>query len=258
MAGNGGHCQGSGTPPDKAITLGHPSYMWGHGQERRLALIRRYVILENRAILDVGCGLGMYVRAFRRFSQEVFGVDIDADKLVQASVDLPNLYAATAEALPFPADAFGVILSHEVIEHVTDDRQAVADAVRILQPGGRLAIFAPNRLYPFETHGAYWRGRYHFGNIPLVGYLPDRWRRRFAPHVRAYTRRSLRRLLAGLPVRVVAHTQIYPGYDKIVGRRPILGRLLRAVTYLLENTPLRAFGLSHLLVVEKTALTVQE
>ncbi len=247
MAGSGGVDRAAS---EKAITLGHPSYVWGHGQERRLALIRRYVALENQAILDVGCGLGMYVRAFRLFSPDVFGVDIDAGKLIQARVDLPNLTAATAEALPFPAGTFGVILSHEVIEHVTDDRQAVADAVRTLAPDGRLVIFAPNRLYPFETHGAYWGGRYHFGNIPLVGYLPDRWRRRFAPHVRAYTRRGLRRLLAGLPVRVVVHTQIYPGYDKIAGRRPILGGVLRAVTYLLENTPLRAFGLSHLLVVE--------
>lgn len=251
MAGSGGQ--------DKAITLGHPSYVWGYGQERRLALIRRYVPLENRTILDAGCGLGMYVRAFRRFSSGAFGVDIDSDKLVHAhhspegtSVDLPNLAAATAESLPFPAGAFDVVLSHEVIEHVTDDRQAVAEAVRILGPGGRLVIFAPNRLYPFETHGAYWGGRYHFGNIPLIGYLPDRWRRRFAPHVRAYTRRGLRRLLAGLPVRIVAHTQIYPGYDKIVSRRPVLGRVLRGITYLLENTPLRAFGLSHLLVVERT------
>ena len=250
MAGSGGQ--------DKAITLGHPSYVWGHGQERRLALIRRYAPFENRLILDVGCGLGMYVQAFRRFSPDVFGVDIDADKLLQAHHSLAelsvNLAASTAEALPFSAGAFGVVLSHEVIEHVTDDRQAIAEAVRILQPGGRLVIFAPNRLHPFETHGAYWGGRYHFGNIPLVGYLPDRWRRHFAPHVRTYTRRGLRRLLAGLPVRVVVHTQIYPGYDKIAGRWPALGHLLRGVTYLLENTPLCAFGLSHLLVVEKTSV----
>ena len=118
--------------------------------------------------------------------------------------------------------------------------------------GGRLVIFAPNRLYPFETHGVYWRGRYHFGNVPLVNYLPDRWRNRFCPHVRVYTRRDLRRLLAGLPVRIVVHTQVFPGYDKIVRRHRRLGALLRRVTYFLESTPLRALGLSHLLVVEKT------
>ncbi|MDP1007487.1 hypothetical protein, partial [Klebsiella pneumoniae] len=86
------------------------------------------------------------------------------------------------------------------------------------------------RLYPFETHGVYWRGRYHFGNVPLVNYLPDRWRNRFCPHVRVYTRRDLRRLLAGLPVKIVVHTQVFPGYDKIVRRHRRLGALLRRVT----------------------------
>ena len=244
---------------DKAIHLGHPSYVWGFGQERRLDMIRRHAPLEGATILDAGAGVGTYVRAFRRFGDHVFGVDLDPEKLVEAAGDVPNLCAASVEMLPFPDDTFDVVLSHEVIEHVVDDGAAVAEAVRVLRAprpatgerGGRLVLFAPNRLYPFETHGAYWRGAYHFGNIPFVNYLPDRWRGRLAPHVRAYTRRDLRRLFAGLPVRIVAHTQIYPGYDKIVRRRPGLGRVLRAATYLLEHTPLRAFGLSHLLVVEK-------
>jgi len=68
---------------DKAIEWGHPSYVWGYGQERRLNLIRRFVRLEGRSILDVGCGLGMYVRAMGRFSQDVHGVDIDAEKVEQ-------------------------------------------------------------------------------------------------------------------------------------------------------------------------------
>lgn len=246
---------------DKAIALGHPSYVWGFGQERRLDLIRRFVALENRAILDVGCGLGMYVRAFRRFSQDVHGVDIDEEKVAEASQELPNIRVASAEDLPYPDGRFDLVLSHEVIEHVADDRQAIAEAVRVLRgprpgegkPGGQLIVFAPNRLYPFETHGAYWRGQYHFGNIPLINYLPDRWRTRFCPHVRAYTCRNLRQLLAGLPVRVVVHTQIFPGYDKAVRRHPAMGRLLRRVTHSLEHTPLRILGLSHFLIAEKTA-----
>jgi SAM-dependent methyltransferase len=138
-----------------------------------------------------------------------------------------------------------------VIEHVDDDRVAVAEMVRVLGPGGRLVLFCPNRLYPFETHGHYWRGRYHFGNTPLINYLPDRLRDRLAPHVRAYTTGDLRALLAGLPVSIILHTQIYPGYDKVVARYPALGRWMRWATYSLEHTPLRAFGLSHFLVAEK-------
>ncbi len=118
---------------------------------------------------------------------------------------------AACEALPYPQNSFDLVLSHEVLEHVNDDRQAVAEMVRVLRPGGRAVIFVPNRLYPFETHGHYWRGEYHFGNTPLINYLPDPLRNRLAPHVRAYTAQGLRHLFLGQPVRILHHTQIYPG-----------------------------------------------
>jgi SAM-dependent methyltransferase len=235
----------------KAITLGHPSYVWRFGQDRRLALIEQYAPLAGRRILDTGCGVGMYVRAFRRFSDEVYGIDVDADKIAEASQELPNLQVAPAESLPFEDSFFDVVLSHEVWEHVNDDRAAAREAVRVLRPGGRLVVFVPNRWWLFETHGAYWCGKYHYGNIPLVNWLPDALRNKLAPHVRTYTGRQLRGLLVGLPVRLVVHTQVFPGYDKIVARRPAVGKVLRALTYTAERTPLRVLGLSHLLVVEK-------
>lgn len=235
----------------EAAVLGCPSYLWRFGQERRLALINRYAPLADKIILDVGCGLGTYVERFRRFSDRVYGVDLEPARVIEAARGLPNLAAAQAEELPFPPDRFDVVLLHEVIEHVEDDRGVVREAYRVTKPQGRMVIFAPNRLYPFETHGIYWRGRYRFGNIPLVNYLPDSLRRRLVPHVRAYTAGGLLRLLEGLPHRIIVHTQIYPGYDKIEARSLKLASFLRRFTYALERTPLRLFGLSHLLVVEK-------
>ncbi len=143
------------------------------------------------------------------------------------------------------------MLSNEVIEHVQDDRAAVNEIVRILRPGGRLALFCPNRGYPFETHGIYWRGRYHFGNIPLVNYLPRGWRNRLAPHVRVYSGGDLERLFAGLPVRSVQRSVIFGAYDNIIARWPAPGRLLRKILQALENTPLAVVGLSHFWVIEK-------
>ena len=99
----------------KAIRLGHPSYVWRKGQDRRLDLIRQYVPLENQRILDIGCGLGMYVRQMRQFSDDVYGVDVDPDKVAEARQTLPNIYEAPAEALPFPDNYFDAILLHEVI-----------------------------------------------------------------------------------------------------------------------------------------------
>jgi len=231
--------------------LGCPSYLWRFGQERRLALINRYAPLADKVILDVGCGLGTYVERLRRFSDRVYGVDLEASRVAEAARRLPDLAAARAEELPFPPGRFDIVLLHEVIEHVEDDREVVQEAYRVAKPQGRIVIFAPNRLYPFETHGIYWRGRYRFGNFPFVNYLPDNFRRRLVPHVRAYTARGLLRLFEGLPHKTIVHTQIYPGYDKIEARSPTLAGFLRRLTYALERTPLRLFALSHFLVIEK-------
>ena len=104
-------------------------------------------------------------------------------------------------------------------------------------------------MRPTASTGA---GKYHFGNIPLVNWLPRRWRDRLAPHVRVYTRRDLERLFAGLPVRFVQRTVIFGAYDNIIARRPAVGRVLRGVLQALETGPLRFLGLSHFWVVEKT------
>lgn len=238
---------------DKAITLGHPSYVWRRGQDRRLDLIRKYVPLDNQRILDIGCGLGMYVEKFRRFSDQVYGVDIDQEKVEQARRRLPNISLAPAEDLPFKDRSFDVTLLHEVIEHVVDDRRAIAEAVRCTDVGGCVIIYAPNRLYPMETHGFYFRGRYHFRLLPFVNYLPDPLRDHFCPHVRVYTARDIRRLFDGLPVGFVVFTHIYPGFDNVAARRPVLGGLLQHAADLLERTPLRALGISHFVVARRTA-----
>ena len=215
-----------------------------------MALVHRYAPLDDKRVLGVGCGLGMYTLAFLRYTRHVFGIEIEMDRVREAKKRARGVACAAGEALPFDDAAFDVVFSHEVLEHVADDRQCAREMVRVTRPGGRIVIFVPNRFYFFETHGIYWRGRYHFGNVPLVNWLPDALRNRLAPHVRAYTGRGLKHLFDGQPVRVVVHTQIYPGYDNIVARAPRLGRFLQRVTYALEKTPLRVFGLSHFLVLE--------
>jgi SAM-dependent methyltransferase len=238
---------------EQAALRGVPSLVWRAGQERRMGLIRQWAPLDGARALVDGCGVGMYVRGLQGQGVQVWGIDVEHEHVAEATANAPGagLCQAAGEALPYPDGVFDLVLSHEVIEHVQDDRAYAAEMVRVLQPGGRAIVFCPNRLYPFETHGHYWRGQYHFGNTPLINWLPNPLRHRLAPHVRAYTRVGLCGLFDGLSARVVHHTAVYPGYDNIVYRWPELGRVLRRVTYALEQTPLRWFGLSHLLVVER-------
>jgi len=237
---------------DKVAQRGNPSFVWRAGQERRLAMLNRFAPLAGKRVLEFGCGIGIYVQAIRRYTPHVFGFDIEIDRLrLGHAQGIRGLVVATAERLPFADGAFDVVFSNEVLEHVSDDRAACREIARVLRPGGRAVIFVPNRWYPFETHGIYWRGRYRFGNQPFVNWLPTPWRNRLAPHVRAYTAHQLRELFRGTPLRPITHTQIYPGFDNLVARLGSPGRLLRAVMHRLERSPLRVFGLSHLLVMER-------
>lgn len=235
---------------EKAALRGEPGYVWRSGQERRLAMVQRWTDLSGR-ILDNGTGLGTYLAAFAPYSNQRFGLEIESDRARIAQARATGVALGVGEALPFPDNCFDLVFSNEVIEHVEDDVSYAREMVRVARPGARILVFAPNRWYPVEQHGIFWRGEYKFGNIPLVNYLPTPLRNRLAPHVRAYTGRGLRRLFQPLPVEIVHHGRIFGGYDNIEGRWPRFGRLLKRTLYLLERTPLQVLGISHLLVLEK-------
>jgi SAM-dependent methyltransferase len=241
-------------PSDLAAVRGEPSYVWRSGQERRLKMFAERVELTGKHILEAGCGEGLYAhKLITQYQAEVDAFDIEQNRVRVAQTHVPRTVVAQGEHLPYPDDTFDVVFSNEVIEHVNDDQQFAAEMVRVTRAGGRIAIFCPNRWYPVEQHGIYWRGEYRFGNIPLVNYLPDFLRNRLAPHVRTYTARGIRRVFKGQPVRVVYHSRIFGGYDNIVNRYPRAGHLLRKFLYALEKTPLRVLGLSHWIILERTA-----
>jgi hypothetical protein len=186
----------------------------------------------------------------------VYGVDIDAQRVRRGSCDCPNLMLAVAERCP-SATTPSTPSSSTKSSNTSMTTPIPARGLSRRRTGGHVVIFAPNRLYPFETHGVYFRKRYIFGNIPLVNYLPDFLRRRLAPHVRAYRAGDLRRLTARLDVRWAEHRVIYPGFDNVAARSKLLAKALRSILYALERTPLQVLGLSHFLVLEKRGSIVE-
>lgn len=236
----------------KAALRGEPSYVWREGQQRRLQMIVKAAGERIRGrVLENGCGVGMYVEHLAAYGSCIVGLEFDFERAAEAGTRSPGIFNAASEALPLPPGTFDLILSHEVLEHVRDDAQAVREMVRALKPGGRIVLFVPNRGYPFETHGIYWQGKYYFGNKPFVNYLPRTWRDRLAPHVKVYSKRDLEKLFAGLSVKFVERTVIFGAYDNIIARFGAFGKVLRGILQFLEMTPLRGLGLSHFWVVEK-------
>ena len=237
----------------KAAVRGEPSYVWRAGQERRFGLICQAAGKKiNGRVLEDGCGVGEYLTHLAIYAKQVVGLDYEFDRTLEARKKVSEVFCGAGEKLPFPDDYFDLVLSHEVLEHVQDDQQAINEILRVLMPGGRLILFVPNRGYPFETHGIYWKGKYKFGNKLFVNYLPRKWRDKLAPHVRAYTSKELSKLFIGQRVKVIQKTIIFGAYDNLITRLGWPGKALRTILQSLELTPLKLLGLSHFWVVEKT------
>ncbi|MEY2819824.1 MAG: hypothetical protein RL275_3287, partial [Chloroflexota bacterium] len=108
---------------DKAALRGEPSYVWRDGQKRRLNMIAKFAGDRMQGnVLENGCGVGMYVEKMTELGAHVTGLEYDFDRARDAHVNSPRIINAAGEFLPLPSGTFDLILSHEVIEHVQDDR----------------------------------------------------------------------------------------------------------------------------------------
>lgn len=112
--------------------------------------------LAGRRILDVGCGTGQLVAALAGRAR-AWGVDPSEAMLEQARAAAPGaaFKRARAESLPFK-DAWFERVVFRLVLHLVDRRRALAEAHRVLVPGGRVALatFAP------EHFDGYWLTRY--------------------------------------------------------------------------------------------------
>jgi SAM-dependent methyltransferase len=92
-------------------------------------------------VLEVGCGTGKWLADLRATGARVFGLDLSMGMLRQARRKPPLALArGRAEQLPFPAASFDGVYCVNAIHHFDRPRAFIAEACRILRPGGRLAV----------------------------------------------------------------------------------------------------------------------
>lgn len=105
-------------------------------------LIERFASDRDAPVLDVGTSTGTNLRLLVEMGfHEVTGLDASEEAIrFCAEKGLPRVCHGDMTAMPFEADHFGLALATDVVEHVDDDMQAVAEVARVLAPGG-IALF---------------------------------------------------------------------------------------------------------------------
>ncbi|MGZ4470121.1 MAG: class I SAM-dependent methyltransferase [Nocardioidaceae bacterium] len=120
----------------------------------------RLGVAAGDRVLDMGCGAGRHAFELYRRGTDVIAFDQDADELAAVSDMFAAMRAAGevpdgAEAdvkegdalqLPFADGEFDRVVAAEVLEHIPADEQAIAELVRVLRPGGTIAVTVPRWL----------------------------------------------------------------------------------------------------------------
>jgi SAM-dependent methyltransferase len=128
---------------------GHDSY-WRFHRDAFLELVPA----PGRRTLDLGCGEGRLSRDLRGLGHDVVGLDASPTMVAAAREADPDLEVVLADAagLPFEDAAFDCVVAFMSLQDVDDDAKAIAEAARVLAPGGRFCMAI---VHPLNSAGEF-------------------------------------------------------------------------------------------------------
>ncbi len=183
----------------------------------------RLGIRPGDTVLDLGCGGGRHAFECYRRGARVVALDHNEKDVAEVGQMLAAMREAgetldgghgvavrgDAHRLPFPDGAFDVVILSEVLEHIPDDRSAIAEAVRVLRPGGTIAVTVP-RWWPERICWAL-SSAYHEVEGGHDEVYPSRrlfMRRNCRTAKTATTSRRMKDLAPAMPTRNLVHASL--------------------------------------------------
>ena len=141
-------------------------------------IVRDY---KDKEIIDLGCGNCALLEKLMQKGVKVRGIDASAFRVLKHQRDKKPVYFALAEYIPLENESVDVIISQEVLEHIFDIEQGLAEMRRILRKNGTIFIQVPYknlvestnhlRLFSKETLSNLVAKRFEVLSCELVPYL---------------------------------------------------------------------------------------
>jgi SAM-dependent methyltransferase len=127
------------------------NHWWFVGRRRIVFELIQYYIPRPARVLDAGCGTGYTARELARFG-EVSAFDTAPQAVAYAAARRLAVKQGEVTAIPYADGEFDLVTALDVLEHVEDDRQALAELLRVLKPGGILILTVPAYQFLWSPH----------------------------------------------------------------------------------------------------------
>ena len=157
---------------------------------------------SGQSVLEIGVGLGTDHVQFARAGARVHGIDLTERgvELVRRRLELERLSSelqvADAEQLPFATGSFDYVYSWGVLHHTPDTARAVAEAIRVIKPGGRLCMMMYSR-HAWVSYGL-WLRHGPLSRRPLRSISDVLYHHMESLGTKGFTKREVRRMFAGV------------------------------------------------------------
>ncbi len=167
---------------DQMAQLDQRHWWYRARREVLAALIRRRARPPTGArLLEIGCGTGHNLAMLGEFGEvDALELDAIARAVAEKRLGRPVMGAPLPELRGVPERHYDLIGAFDVIEHIDDDRAALASIAKRLKPGGRLLITVPAHQWMWSAHDE-------------VNH-----------HQRRYSKRTLNALIGGSPLKLEA------------------------------------------------------
>lgn len=169
--------------------------------------VAQFESARTTSVLEIGVGLGTDHVQFARAGAQVHGVDLTERgiALVRRRLELEglasDLHVADAEQLPFADASFDYVYSWGVLHHTPDTRRAVAEAIRVLRPGGRICVMLYSR-HAWVSYGL-WLRHGPLSRRPFRSISDVLHHHMESIGTKGYTKREVRSMFGGVdPLRI--------------------------------------------------------
>lgn len=104
----------------------------------------RFSFKEGDKLLEIGCGRGEFLEAFKKLGLDCYGIDLSDRSTQSPGEDQIRKVDVSKDLLPYTDGSFDIVYHKSLIEHLYSPDNLMRETYRVLKPGGRVIILTPD------------------------------------------------------------------------------------------------------------------